>query len=95
MLFFFVNFVIQSKWQSSIRRFSQIWLQAKFENIYFKTTFYIFGYLLKPCIKIWLFPLNFGQIMAIGNLPKHLILAHLIFLISLFGYISGKKMAVG
>jgi hypothetical protein len=58
---------MQSKWQSSIGRFSQIWLQAKLENIFLRTSFYIFGYLLKPCIKIWLFPLNFGQIMAIGT----------------------------
>jgi hypothetical protein len=48
-------------------------------NKIIKTSFYIFGYLLKPCVKIWIILLNFNQIMAIENFKKHFILAHLFF----------------
>jgi hypothetical protein len=62
------NFPIIKKW------FSQIWLQAKYEsNFFLKATFYIFGYVLEPCMEIWWIFLNFGLIMAIENLRKHLI----------------------
>jgi hypothetical protein len=38
-----------------INGFSQIWLQAKCESKFFKTSIYIFGYILEPCIEIWRF----------------------------------------
>ncbi len=38
------------KWQSSIRRFSHIWLHP---TRYEPKSFYILGYLLQPTIKIW------------------------------------------
>jgi hypothetical protein len=38
-----------------------------------KISFYIFSYILEPCIEIWHFFLKFGQILAIENLKKHLI----------------------
>jgi len=60
------------KWQSSIRRFSQIWLQAKNESKIFKTSFCSFGHWFEPCIEIGDF---FPEILATGNLKRHLILA--------------------
>jgi hypothetical protein len=62
-----MSFPINKKW------FSQIWLQAKYESKNLKETFYIFGYLLEPCMEIWRIFLNFGLIMAIEILRKHLI----------------------
>jgi hypothetical protein len=42
----------------------------------------------QPCIEIWRFFLNFGRIVAIENLKKHIILALLLFKnIAFFGYI--------
>jgi hypothetical protein len=38
---------------------------------YLKTSFYKFGNLLEPCIKIWQTYLNVGQIFAIENLNKN------------------------
>ncbi len=43
------------------------------------SNFYIFGYLLEPCIEIWIFFLRYSRIMAIINRKKLLILALLIF----------------
>jgi hypothetical protein len=51
----FAIFVLQPKWQWSTGRYSQIWLQAKYESKFLKTSFYISGYLLEPCIDVtWL-----------------------------------------
>jgi hypothetical protein len=41
-------------------RFSQFWLQAKYESKKLLKAFYIFGYLLEPGIEIWRFFLNIG-----------------------------------
>jgi len=70
---FFVNFLMQPKWQSSIEKILARLLQAKYENNFLSTSFYNFGYLL------WLdhvsksgdFFLNFGPILSIENLKKH------------------------
>jgi hypothetical protein len=51
--------------------FSHILLPAKYESKIFKTLFYVFGYLLEQCMKIWWFFLNFGWILVIENLKKH------------------------
>jgi len=40
---------------------------------FFKATFYIFGYLLEPCMEIWRIFLKFGLIMAIEIPKKHLV----------------------
>jgi hypothetical protein len=34
-------------------RFSQIWLHAKYKSKKLKIPFYVFGYILEPCIEIW------------------------------------------
>jgi hypothetical protein len=65
-LVWIMSFPINKKW------FSQIWLQAKYEsNLKKKPTFYIFGYLLEPCmeilanfLKIWS---NYGYWKISGN----------------------------
>ncbi len=55
----------------STGRFSQIWLQAKYESKFLKTSFYISGYLVEPCIDItWL-----------KSSKNHMILTVLIFYI--------------
>ncbi len=55
-----------------LQRFSQIWLQAKYQsNVLQKTSCYIFDYyLLETCIEIWRFFFNLGRIIAIENLKK-------------------------
>ncbi len=40
----------------------------------------MFGYLLKPCIEIWNFFLNFGQVMAIEKPQKNMLLALFIYI---------------
>jgi len=50
--FFFPILWCSWKWRSSIRWFSQIWLQTRYERIFIKKSFYILGYLLEPTIKI-------------------------------------------
>jgi len=77
VFFFPGNFVLQPKWWWFTGRFSQIWLQAKYEKK--KTSFYIFGYLLELCIEIWRIFFEKIIIMAIEDLKKHKILAFLIF----------------
>jgi hypothetical protein len=55
LFLFFAIFVLQPKWQCSTGRFSQIWLPVKYESKFLKTSFYISGYLLEPCMDItWL-----------------------------------------
>jgi hypothetical protein len=53
-LFYFILFLFLSILccsQSAKDPSSQIWLQAKYEIKIFKTSFYIFSYLLEPCIE--------------------------------------------
>ncbi len=52
-VFSFSNFFMQLKWQSSIRLFSQIWLQTRHESGKKLESFYILDYLLKLIIKFW------------------------------------------
>jgi hypothetical protein len=69
-------------------RFSQIWLQDKYESTFFEASFHIFGYLLEPCSEIWpkIKKKKVGQILVIENHKKELNFSTFIF-ISLFGYI--------
>jgi hypothetical protein len=48
-------------------------------RIFFFKYLYIFNYLVQPWIEIWQVFLNFGWILAVENLKKHLKLALLIF----------------
>ncbi len=73
------------------RRFSRIGLHVKDECKTFKTFFYIFCYILEPCIKIWWFLLTFGWILIIKNLKKHLILVFSHFYITFWLYITSTK----
>jgi len=62
-----------------------------------KQSFYIFGYLLEPCIKMSIF-LKFGQIVAIENLQKTLDLTTFSFSIRILAisiYSHQKKKALG
>jgi len=51
-------------------KFSQIWLQDKFESRILRTSFNIFGYVLEPCIEIWENFLKFGRLMATEKSKK-------------------------
>ncbi len=51
--FFFSISCVQLNWRSSIREFSQIWLQTRYESRKKTGSFYILGYLLELSIKIW------------------------------------------
>jgi hypothetical protein len=53
------------KWRSSIRWFSQIWLQTRYENRKKPESFYILGYLPELIIKIWRFTKTFVEIWRI------------------------------
>ncbi len=81
-LFFSSTLWWGAKWRWSVGRFSQIWLQDKFESKFLKPTFYIFGYLFELCTQIRRFFLNFGPILATKNFNKPLILGLLISNIS-------------
>jgi hypothetical protein len=60
---------MQPKWQLSIGRFSQIWIQAiNMEIEQFKLPSIFFCYLHEPCIEILQVFLNFGQTLAIENI---------------------------
>jgi hypothetical protein len=74
--------------------FSHILLPAKYESKILKTLFYVFGYLFEQCMKIWWFSLNFGWILVIENLKKHIILALLIFNTTFLLYMTNKKKKV-
>jgi len=63
----------------SIGRFSQIWLHTKYDSNFLKTSFYNLATYLKPYLEIWKNFLNFGRILAIENLKRHMILQLLIF----------------
>jgi hypothetical protein len=60
------------KWRCCVGRFSQIWLQIKFESKFIKPSFYIFGYLFELCTEIRRFFLNFGPILATKDFKKPL-----------------------
>ncbi len=68
MVFVF-NFVMELKWWSSIRWFSQIWLYPRYQSRKKPDPLYILGYLLELIIKIWQFGIIFSfkiwQIWAI------------------------------
>ncbi len=65
MVLFWANFVMSPKWWSSIQRFSQIWLQAKYENKIIKHPSIFLANILGPCIKNENFFLKISQILAI------------------------------
>jgi hypothetical protein len=65
------------------------------KGFFFKNIFLYFWLLLEPCIEIWRFFLNFGQILATENLRKHLILALSIFIIIFSHYIASEKRVMG
>jgi len=68
-----------------------MWLQAKYERDIFKhiLIYVLASYqYLNPCIEILRIFLNFGKILAIGNLKKHLISA----LVNFFD--TGSSLAV-
>jgi len=67
---------------NNIRRSTGDYLVYKLPNKcgrIFKISFYIFGYLLEPCIEIWRFFMKLGRIMAIENLKKQMIFSVLHF----------------
>jgi hypothetical protein len=74
--------------------FNHILLPAKYESKILKTSFYVFGYLLEQCMKIWWFFLKFGWILVIENLKKHIILALLIFNTTFWLYMTNQKKKV-
>jgi hypothetical protein len=48
-------------------------------------------YVLRPCIKIWWFFLNFGWVMAIANIEHTLDFSTFLFYIFIFGYIYSQQ----
>jgi hypothetical protein len=60
-MFFFGQFYDVAKVAMIARRFSQLWLQTKYESKSFKTPFYIyFFYLQETSPEIWNLFLNFA-----------------------------------
>jgi hypothetical protein len=51
-------------------KFSQIWLQDKFESRILRTSLNSFGYVLELCIEIWENFLKFGRFMATEKSKK-------------------------
>jgi len=74
-----------------IGRFRHIWLQAKYESKIFKNPSIILATYLNHVYKFGIFFLNFGQIMAIENLERHLILALLISNLAIWLFMASGK----
>jgi hypothetical protein len=68
--FFFFNFVMQLKWQSSKRWFSQIWLQTRYENRKKSKSFYILTGTYHKNLAIWK-PLIFQNLANLGHFLSH------------------------
>jgi hypothetical protein len=66
-VFLFSNFVISMKWLSSIKWYSQIWLQTRYESrFFFSKSFYILGSLLEIITKILaIWKVSFSKIWQI------------------------------
>jgi hypothetical protein len=63
-------------------------------NFYKRPSFLLPAYLNHVYLKLWRYFLNFGQIMAIENIKKHLIcLALLIFIIAFWLFVASKTKA--
>ncbi len=60
VVFFLEGFCDVAKVAIIHGRFSQMWLQDKYEIKYLKTSFHIFGYLPQQCVGIMRCLLNFG-----------------------------------